>query len=62
MTAPSQARLRAGDAPFDRDLELAVIDEDGEHALIFACRRIDDGWVKSDMGAWLSVERTHWRP
>ena len=27
-------------APFDRDLELAVIDDDGTHALVFPCRRI----------------------
>src|SRR5262249_36522194 len=26
-------------APFDRDLELAVIDYDGPHALVFPCRR-----------------------
>jgi hypothetical protein len=62
MTAPIQAWLRAGDAPFDRDLELAVIDEVGEHALIFACRRLADAWVKSDTGVRLSVEPTHWRP
>ncbi len=27
-------------APFDRDLELAVIDRDRPHALAFPCRRI----------------------
>ena len=27
-------------APFDRDLELAVLDWEGSHALIFPCRRI----------------------
>jgi hypothetical protein len=32
-------------APFDRDLELAVIDDDGRHALTFACRRSTDGWI-----------------
>ena len=26
-------------APFGRDLELAVLDEDGEHALVFPCVR-----------------------
>lgn len=62
MTSQSQAWRRAADAPFDCDLELVVIDEDGEHALVFACRRIAEGWVKSDTRARLSVEPTHWRP
>jgi hypothetical protein len=26
-------------APYDHDLQLAVIDRDGEHVLVFACRR-----------------------
>ena len=34
-------------APFDRDLELAVINYGGVHALVFPCRRILTGWVKS---------------
>jgi hypothetical protein len=32
-------------APFDRDLKLAVIDYDGPHALVFPCRRVLGGWV-----------------
>jgi hypothetical protein len=39
-------------APYDFDLELAVIDEDGSHALVFPCRVI---WR-------ISVRPTHWRP
>ena len=31
---------RIATAPFDRDLELAVIGYDGVHALAFPCRRI----------------------
>jgi hypothetical protein len=30
-------------APFDRDLELAVIDFDGVRPLMFACRRVLGG-------------------
>ena len=48
-------------APFGRDLELAVFDEDGEHALVFACRRTKEGWVNAAGGARLDVRPTHWR-
>jgi hypothetical protein len=34
-------------APFDRDLQLAVIDDTGTHALAFPCRRVPYGWIKS---------------
>ena len=45
--------------PFDRDLELAVIDADESHALVFPCRRTTDGWVKS--ATEQNVHPTHWR-
>jgi hypothetical protein len=48
-------------APFDRDLELAVIDTDGPHALVFACRRILDGWMNAQTRERLDVHPTHWR-
>ena len=48
-------------APFDRDLQLAVIDQDGPHALVFACRRILDGWMKAETRERLDVHPTHWR-
>ncbi len=48
-------------APFDRDLELAVIDTDGTHALVFPCRRIAGGWVKAETRERLDVYPTHWR-
>ena len=48
-------------APFEAELELAVIDEDGEHALVFPCRRIPDGWVNAESGARIGVRPTHWR-
>ncbi len=34
-------------APFDRDLELAVLDGEGPHALVFPCRRIVAGWMNA---------------
>jgi hypothetical protein len=35
-------------APFDLELELAVVDGDGPHALVFPCRRALDGWMKAE--------------
>lgn len=49
-------------APFDRDLELAVIDITGDaHALVFPCRRALLGWVKSKTSTSVDVHPTHWR-
>jgi hypothetical protein len=48
-------------APFDRDLELAVIDYDGPHALVFACRRVLDGWINAETGMRIDVRPSHWR-
>ena len=48
-------------APFDSDLELAVIDGDEPHALVFPCRRILGGWVKAENRARIDVQPTHWR-
>jgi hypothetical protein len=49
-------------APFDRDLELAVIDGDGPHPLVFPCRRILHGWMKAQTLERIEVRPTHWRP
>jgi hypothetical protein len=49
-------------APFNRDLELAVIDGDGPHALVFPCRRILDGWTKAETKERIDLRPTHWRP
>ncbi len=51
----------ASTAPFDRDLELAVMDRDGPHALVFACRRTLVGWVKSTTREQVEISPTHWR-
>lgn len=49
-------------APFDRHLQLAVIDSAGEvHALVFPCRRVLRGWVNSKTGSPVHVFPTHWR-
>ncbi len=48
-------------APFDRDLELAVLDVEGPHALVFPCRRIVGGWMKAETRERIDVHPTHWR-
>ncbi len=49
-------------APFDLDLELAVIDGQEPHALVFPCRRILRGWIKTETKEKIEVMPTHWRP
>ena len=49
-------------APFDRDLELAVIDYDGVHALVFPCRRILGGCMNAESKVKLyGLRPTQWR-
>ena len=48
-------------APFDLDLELAVIDVDGPHALIFPCRRVIGGWIKAENRERIDARPSHWR-
>ena len=47
--------------PSDCDVELAVIDHDGIHALVFACRRIENIWVNAKTNTAIEVHPTHWR-
>ena len=49
-------------APFDRDLELAVIDYNGTHALVFPCRRHLHGWINARTKKSIDgLLPTHWR-
>jgi hypothetical protein len=48
-------------APFSRDLELAIIDNDGPHVLVFACRRVVDGWINAETFQRVDVNPSHWR-
>ncbi len=49
-------------APFDRNVELAVIDGQGVHALIFPCRRTVGGWLNAESKKELyHILPTHWR-
>jgi hypothetical protein len=47
-------------APFERDLQLSVIEEDEVHALVFPCRRTMAGWVDR-AGEPVDVTPSHWR-
>ena len=49
-------------APWERDIELAVIDPDGSmQALPFPCRRTFGGWLDAKTRVWVDLEPTHWR-
>lgn len=48
-------------APYDRNLEVAVIEAGEVHALVFACRRKPEGWVDVRKGLPLFIRPTHWR-
>ena len=45
----------------DRLLELAVIDREVAHALVFPCRRVLGGRLSADCGHRVDVDPTHWR-
>ncbi|MGY3473770.1 hypothetical protein [Bradyrhizobium ottawaense] len=47
--------------PFDRDLEIAVIEGNTIHRVVFPCRRNFGGWSKAKTGEHVAVQPTHWR-
>ena len=52
---------RVSTAPYDCDIELAVIEDDRVHALVFACRRVANGWIKASTHERVMISPTHWR-
>jgi len=48
-------------APFDRDLELAIIDSNGINTFSLPCCRILGGWCDAKIKRRIEVEPTHWR-
>ena len=48
-------------APFDRDLELGIVDSDGVRAISFPCRRVLGGWIKAETKTRIDLCPTHWR-
>jgi hypothetical protein len=49
-------------APFDCELELAVIDGHEPHAVVFPCRRVLNGWIDAETKQKIELWPTHWRP
>jgi hypothetical protein len=47
--------------PFFRMLELAVLDEEGMHPLVFPCEKTLEGWKHALTGMLVDVSPTHWR-
>ena len=48
--------------PFERVVELAMINPDGTvHSLEFPCFRTFDGWLCAKTKRWVNVRPTHWR-
>jgi hypothetical protein len=48
-------------APFDRDLQLSVIEHDEVHSLVFPCIRTANGWQHGVTNKTVPVRPTHWR-
>jgi hypothetical protein len=48
-------------APYDRDLQLAVIEDGDAYPLVFACRRTVDGWISVATRERVLVHPSHWR-
>jgi hypothetical protein len=50
-------------APFDRDLELAVINGTATQVVVFPCRQLGDrGWLDAETNKQVHhIRPTHWR-
>jgi hypothetical protein len=49
-------------APFNRDLELAVLDSTGKHIVAFPCRLTGNGWIDAETNKQVYyMLPTHWR-
>jgi hypothetical protein len=48
-------------APDGRNIEVAVIDRAGTHALATPCCQRDAVWISAETGHILTIHPTHWR-
>jgi hypothetical protein len=54
--------LKIETAPFDRDVDVAVVEDNGKlYPVIFPCRRVLGGWTKGASGGAVTIHPTHWR-
>lgn len=56
-----QGWLPVSIAPFDADLEVAVMEKRGVHALVFPVRRSGSDWVDALTKRRIDIQPTHWR-
>jgi hypothetical protein len=47
--------------PTEQQMRLAVVDNDGVHARVFPCYRIEDCRIHTESKAKVEVHPTHWR-
>ena len=48
-------------APFDRDIQVSVIEKGEVHALVVPSRRTQHGWLRASTREQLFIDPTHWR-
>jgi hypothetical protein len=48
-------------APFDRDIQVSVIESGEVHVLVVPCRRTQSGWLRASTSTQLFIDPTHWR-
>jgi hypothetical protein len=48
-------------APFNRALEICVVEGQGVQAFSFRCQRVENGWKSLDTDELLDLFPTHWR-
>ncbi|MBX9846567.1 MAG: hypothetical protein K2Z80_32640 [Xanthobacteraceae bacterium] len=58
---PTEAWKPIVNAPFDCDLQLAVLEGEDVHVLVACCRRARQGWINAATGKPIDVHPTHWR-
>jgi hypothetical protein len=48
-------------APFNRDLEVCVIEHDRNRVVPYPCRQTRNGWINGDLDVRAKIEPTKWR-